>query len=124
MSIGKNVVVGAGTRIRESVILANSVIGCNSLVMHAVIGKRLCQISTEVANFEASERKKVLRVKIIYFHRRLAKCSDRERRLRRRLGEDRGDAQRPQPGQALRQDGVPGALQRGGQAQPRRHHSR
>jgi mannose-1-phosphate guanylyltransferase len=38
VSIGKNVVVGAGTRIKESIILANSVIGKNTLIMHAVIG--------------------------------------------------------------------------------------
>ena len=38
MSVGRNVVVGPGTRIRESVILANSVIGGNTLVKHAVIG--------------------------------------------------------------------------------------
>ena len=60
--------------------------------------------------------------KKLYLLRLLTKCSDRERRLCWRLGSDRGYAQRPEPGQALRQDGMPGALQRGGQAQPRYHH--
>ena len=38
VSIGKNVVIQAGARVKESIILNSSSIGHNSLVMHAVIG--------------------------------------------------------------------------------------
>ena len=38
VSIGKNVVIQAGARVKDSIILNSSSIGHNSLVMHAVIG--------------------------------------------------------------------------------------
>ena len=38
MSIGKNVQISAGARIKESIVLNNSSIGANSLVLYAVIG--------------------------------------------------------------------------------------
>ena len=39
VSIGQNVKVAAGARIKESIVLNNSNIGANSLVLYAVIGK-------------------------------------------------------------------------------------
>merc|ERR1712012_907097 len=38
VSIGKNVRIGAGARIRESIVLGNSQIGEHSLVIYSVIG--------------------------------------------------------------------------------------
>ena len=38
VSIGKNVTVGAGARIKESIVLNYSSIGTNSLIKHSVIG--------------------------------------------------------------------------------------
>ena len=38
VSIGQNVQVAAGARIKESIVLNNSNIGANSLVLYAVIG--------------------------------------------------------------------------------------
>ena len=40
VSIGQNVQVAAGARIKESIVLNNSNIGANSLVLYAVIGKK------------------------------------------------------------------------------------
>ena len=38
VSIGQNVQISAGARIKESIVLNNSCIGANSLVLYAVIG--------------------------------------------------------------------------------------
>jgi len=38
VSIGKNVVVGPGVRIRESIILGDSVIQDHSLVLYTIVG--------------------------------------------------------------------------------------
>lgn len=38
VSIGPNVIVGMGTRISESIILADTSIGDHSLIKHAVLG--------------------------------------------------------------------------------------
>lgn len=38
MSIGKNVKIGAGVRIKESIILPNAKINDHSLIMHSIIG--------------------------------------------------------------------------------------
>ena len=40
VSIGQNVQVAAGARIKESIVLNSSNIGANSLVLYAVIGKK------------------------------------------------------------------------------------
>jgi NDP-sugar pyrophosphorylase family protein len=39
VSIGKSARIGGGTRIRESIILGNSVIGEHSLILYSVIGE-------------------------------------------------------------------------------------
>ena len=50
MSIGKNVVIGAGTRISDSIILAQSNIGEHSLLKHTVIG-----MNTRIGNWTRVE---------------------------------------------------------------------
>ncbi len=38
MSIGEKVKIGAGTRVKESIVLANSSVGQHSLLLYTVIG--------------------------------------------------------------------------------------
>lgn len=40
MSIGPNVVIGPGVRIKESIILAGATIEDHSLVLHSIIGRK------------------------------------------------------------------------------------
>lgn len=39
MSVGRNVVIGPGVRIRESIIVANAIIEDHSLILHSIVGR-------------------------------------------------------------------------------------